>query len=665
MKQRKRTKKKASQKDVANTSLQAGREAFERHVWQQAYELFTAADETQDLSPDDLADLGEAAWWTGRTDNCIEARERAYAGYLQAGNNRAAALAAIKLFMDHSAKLASSVAMGWLSRAERLLQEEPDSLEHGHLAWIHTNVAVGSGLLDAALEHATRTLEIGNRFGDRDLQAFGLFDQGNVLIAKGQVTQGMALLEEAIVGVVSGELGPFATGVIYCSMITTCGRLADYGRAAQWTEAAQRWCDRKSMTGFPGLCRVHRAEIMRLRGAWVKAEEEARLARDELQGSNLAATGQALYEIGEIRLRLGDLAAAEDAFRQAHELGYEPQPGLALLRLAEGKADAAATMIKRALADESLDPLARAKLLPSEVEIAIAAGDLDTARPAAEELQATAETYGTPALHAVAHCARGAVLLADGDAAAACERLRRGWRLWQEVDAPYEAARARLLLADAFRAEGDKDAALLELRAAQSVFERLGAVLDSRRTAELLGTDGRKTPASTRRTTKTFMFTDIVKSTDLTEAMGDEAWEDVLRWHDETIRSCLAKHAGEEVKQRGGGDGFFVAFDAPTGAIECAVAIQRSLADHRREQGFAPQVRIGLHTAAATSKGRDYTGRGVNQAARIEALAAGGEILVSQETLTAEPTRFALAEARSVSLKGISKPVQVVAIEWR
>ena len=666
MKQRARTNNKATQHQVADNALQQGREAFERHAWREAFDLLSAADASGTLSPEDLEHLGDAAWWTGHSDEYIDARERAFAGYLKQQEPRRASFVAFRLSNDHQVRGAQSVAFGWLGQAARLLENEPECPEHGYLAYAQSFVAQLRGDLDGALEHAKRTFEIGSRVGDRDLQALGLEKQGAALVAKGQVTEGLALLDEAMAAAVSGELGSWATGLAYCQLIGTCSGLADYQRASEWTEALRRWCDRQSIVGFPGICRVHRAEIMRLRGAWAEAEQDARFACDELQRLGSTSAAAAFRELGEIRLRVGDLEAAEEAFRQAHELGLEPQPGLSLLRLAESKVDAAATMIKRALADES-DRLARARRLPAQVEIAIAAGDLETARPATEELEAIAETYGTLALKASAACGRGALHLAEGDGAASCASLRRGWRLWQEVDAPYEVARARVLLAAAYRAEGDEEASVLELQSALSTFERLGAVPDARRTAELLGTDGqpggREPAASGRRATKTFMFTDIVKSTDLTEAMGDEAWEDVLRWHDETLRSCLAKHAGEEVKH--GGDGFFVAFDAPAGAIECAVAIQRTLADHRREQGFAPQVRIGLHTAAATLRGRDYTGKGVNQAARIGALADGGEILASQETLTAEPTRFALAEARSVSLKGISKPVHVASVQWR
>ena len=655
-------------KDAATTddSLQEARDAFAGHAWREAFDLLTTADASGSLAPEDLERLAEAAWWAGRMDDCIQARERAYAAYIEVGNGRRAARVALNLARDYRSKLAPSVAMGWLNRAQRLLAEESECPEHGYLSWIHTNVAVGTGDLDGAFEHATRTLEIGSRFGDRDLQAMGLFDQGNVLVAKGEVTGGMALLDEAMVAAVSGELGPLVTGTIYCAMITTCERLADYRRALEWTDAAQRWCGRQSIAGFPGVCRVHRAHIMCLRGAWAEAEEDARRACDELEHFTPSVAAGAFYEVGEIRLRMGDLSEADDAFRKAHELGREPQPGLALIRLAEGKVDAAATMINRALADESWDRLARARLLPAQVEIAVAANDLETARSAVDEMEAIADAYGSVALQAGAACARGALHLAQGDDKAACESLRRGWRLWQEVDAPYEVARARMLLADANRAEGDSEAATLELRAARSTFERLGAVLDSRRAAELLGPDagsvGRPVAAS-RRVTKTFMFTDIVRSTNLVEAIGDEAWEDLLRWHDQTLRSLFGEHEGEEVKHAG--DGFFVAFPDAARAVECAAAIQRTLADHRREHGFAVQVRIGLHSAEATRRGRDYGGKGVHKAARIASLAEGGEILASQEIIEAGPISFVVSETREVSLKGISTPVQVATVEWR
>lgn len=648
--------------EQAEQPIQRGREAIERHAWREAYDLLSPAAAADTLPPEDLENYAEAAWWIGRLDECIEARERVYAAEMAKGNRRAAALAAVMLENDH--RLAPAVAAGWLGRAERLLQEEPECAELGWLLRAHTNHALHRGDLDVALEHAGRMLEVGDRLGDRDLQALAIHERGRALVAKGEVETGMALLDEAAVAAVSGELEPLPTAIIYCNVIAACRDLADYRRAGDWTEAAKRWCERQAISGFPGICSVFRAEIMRLRGAWDDAEKEARRAYEELKDFAPDIAAAAFNELGEIRLRMGDLPAAEEAFCQAHEMGFDPQPGHARLRLAEGKVDAAASMIKRALADQSWNRLARARLLPAQVEIAVAARDSnEEAQQAADELEAIAEEYDSPAIHASADCARGALSLERGDAAAAQVALRRGWRLWQELNVPYESATARVWLARAYRAGGDEDAAALELRAAKSAFQRLGAALDADRVEELLsaGAAGGQ-PVVVRRAAKTFMFTDICKSTNLVEAMGDEAWEHLLHWHDQTLRTIFTEHGGEEIKHAG--DGFFVAFPKAAEAIGCAVAIQRRLADHRRSQGFAPDVRIGLHSTEATARGRDYGGKGVHVAARIGAAAEAGEILASHETM-AEPLSFSASEPRPVRLKGISEPVQVVSIEWR
>jgi class 3 adenylate cyclase len=245
--------------------------------------------------------------------------------------------------------------------------------------------------------------------------------------------------------------------------------------------------------------------------------------------------------------------------------------------------------------------------------------------------------------------------------------LRRALSLWREVSVPYEAARARRSLAEAYRVEGDEDSALLELRAARGTFEELGAVPDERQAAELLQewSGGERSPAATQHAVsaaKTFMFTDIVKSTQLVEAVGDDAWGDLLRWHDGTLRSLFARHSGQEVNHAG--DGFFVAFDHPDHALACAVEIQRTLRQHRRSSGFAPQVRIGVHAAQATRGGGGYRGRGVHEAARIGSLAGGGEILVSSATLAEARSRFQTSEAQTVELRGVSEPVEVTAVDW-
>lgn len=635
-------------------SLTQGRLASEAHAWSEAFDLLGGADADTKLSPEDLERLAEAAWWMGRVDDSIGARERAHAGYLLRGERARAARVAIDIAWDHFVRLAPAVGQGWVSRAERLLHDVPESAAHGHLTRVKAVIAFENhGAFDEALSLSERVFDLGCRFGDRDLQALGLHDQGRVLVAMGRVEEGMALMDEAMAAAVGGELGPIATGKIYCNMISICEKLADYRRAGEWTQAAGRWCEREgNASGFPGLCRVHRAEIMRLRGDWVGAEREALRASNELQHF-LNYTGEAFYEIGEIRLRVGDLPGADQAFRQASELGRDPQPGLALLRLAEGKVEAACSLIEKAVAEETRGPLDRARLLPAQVEINLAAGNPAVAGPAADELESTANEYRTEALQARAAQARGLVLLAEGRTMEALKSLRRAWRLWRDIDLPYEAAGARLAVGLAYRADGSNEAADLEIAAAQAVFEHLGAVPDAAKAAKLL-----RSATPTERESKTLMFTDVVRSTDLIGVIGDEAWEHLVRWHDETLRGLFATSGGRVINHAG--DGFFVGFEDAGSAITCAVAIQRTLAEHRRTHGFALDVRIGLHTAWV---GTTYKGRAVHQAARIAAAAQGGEILAGRETV--EAAGHPATKAQTVSLKGIAEPVEVVSVEWR
>jgi class 3 adenylate cyclase/Flp pilus assembly protein TadD len=649
---------------LEESPLSAGRGAVARHEWHAGFDHLTQADEQEPLAAEDLKYLAEAAWWTGRLDAAIAARERAYALYLDLDQPRPAARLALDIAADYFNKLAHSIGAGWFNRAERLLKDQGDCPEQGHLAVMHGLSALRINDTEAALAAAGRTIEIGMRFGDRDLQAFGLLIEGSARVSSGDVKKGLSLLDEATVAAVSGEIGPLASGIIYCIAITTTAELADYERAGEWTEASQKWCERQSIAGFPGVCRVHRAEIMRLRGSWTEAESEARRALAELKNFNLEYAGEGFYEIGEIRLRMGDLEEARSAFRQAHELGRDPQPGLALLYLAEGKTKAALSSIEVALDDETLEPLRRCRLLCPYVSIAVAAGDLDAARRAAEEARGVADEFESDVLSAAALCALGELQIAEGDARGAVQTLRKAGRIWHSSDLPYEGARSKMLLGVALRMLGDEDGAQLELQAARSTFDKLGAVLELRRCLELIGEeiaeDLPKAAGPSNRVIKTFMFTDIVESTNLVEVIGDEAWEQILSWHDQTMRSLLAEHHGQEVKHVG--DGFFVAFDHASEAVECAVAIQRRLAEHRSNHGFAPQVRIGLHTSEATRKGRDYGGKGVHAAARIGALATGGEIVVSKHVLDAAPSRFPASELRSVRLKGVADPVDVATI---
>ncbi|TME79992.1 MAG: hypothetical protein E6I45_11890, partial [Chloroflexi bacterium] len=413
-----------------------------------------------------------------------------------------------------------------------------------------------------------------------------------------------------------------------------------------------------------------------LRGQWPEAEVEARQACEELQRFGLNdGLGFGHYEIGEIRLRMGDLQGAADEFERAYELGSTAQPGLALLQLARGEVDNASRSIERALAstrsgDGPADQATRGRLLPASVDIAIARGDLEAARKAVEDLESVAAAYRQPLFEAGALTAKGELLLGEDRPAEASPVLGRSWRMWQESDLPYESARARLRYAEALAAEGDQATAARDLRGARAVFERLGATLDLQRVDALLGEGAPSSSAAgaasrqAQTATKTFMFTDIVTSTDLVGVIGDPAWAELLAWHNRELRSAFASHRGEEVNSTG--DGFFVAFDRASDAIECAVDIQRRLARHRREHGFAPGVRIGLHTAGATRQGRDYGGHGVHVAARIGAAAVGEEILASSAVLDqAGQTRFRLSESRALTLKGVREPVEVRTVDWR
>ena len=640
---------------VLDDSLEAGREAARKHAWRDAYELLQKADADRLLGAEDLERLAEAAWWTGHLEQAIDLRERAYAAYTEAGEPRRAALLALALSGDHANKAAFSVASGWLSRADRLLADEPEGVEHGHLALTHGIAASYMGQLDQALGHLGRAQELGARFGERNLEAMAQVFRGTTLVMAGQVSEGLALLDEATAAAVSGELEPLTTGMVYCVTIHSCQTLGDCGRAAEWTTAANRWCDRLDVSGFPGACRVHRAEIMRLQGDWDRAEEQAVQACDELHGYQQLVTASGFYEIGEIRRRRGDFAAAEEAYRKSSELGHSAQPGLALLRLAEGKVEAATSAMKRELANEELDPLSRARRLPAQVEIALATGELGRARSAAAELEAIADQYRvddqrTPSMEGALQLALAQIRLAERDFEGAAAAARAARKTWDKIGAPYEAAQARMLLGLAYRGEGDEDGGREEIAAAKATFERLGAALDTQRAAELLGEGG---------TARTFVFTDIVDSTKLLEALGEEKWQKLLKWHDRLLRERIEEAGGEVIKQTG--DGYFAAFGSPAAALDAAIAIQRAL----DEEPIAPDVRIGVHSGRAFhTEDDDYTGQGVHMAARIGALAGGGEILVSTASLDGA-RRFRFSEPRSESLKGFSEPVELVAVQWR
>ena len=641
------------------SDLESGRSALAERAWDEAFALLWSAAKEQELGPEDLERLGDAAWCSGRYAECIDARERAYAAYLEEGNRAAAAAVASVLAADYFAKADIAVATGWGAQADRLLEELPEGPVHGTRAYSRAFLALTFfGDLELAVSEGARAAEIGKRFGDRSVEMLGRSAEGMALAKKGSLAEGTAKMDEAMTAAVAGELRPRAAQLVFCHTIFTCQRLLDFRRAREWTEATGRSSARLGGVPASGDCRVHRADVLRIGGAWADAESEARRGCDECEGWNPGHAGGGEYLVGEVRLLRGDLAGAEKAFERAHEMGYSASAGLAMVRLAQGNVDAAMALITEALADPMFAPqwdtVQRLWLLPRQAEIALAAGDVDVAAAATEELESAALTYGTSGVKASAATARGSLHLHEDALGDATRTLREACRLWNVAEAPYECARTRVLLAECFHRIGSEESRHLELRAALSTFERLGALPDAAHVRELLGE--REQPLTLE---KTFMFTDIVRSTDLAEAMGDEAWESIMRWHDDALRSVIADHRGEEIKHTG--DGFFVSFDEPRDALSCAIGIQTSLAQHRRQHAFAPEVRIGLHSGKASRRGSDYTGGAVNTAARLGALAEGGEILVSAAT---SHFNFTVSEPRSVKLKGVKSPLDVVSVSW-
>jgi class 3 adenylate cyclase len=635
-------------------ALDEARSAAGRQAWRAAYGAYTNVADAE-LTPTDLENYGEAAWWSGKLDEAIALRERAYAGYTAAGDGLGAARMALTLSWDNEARGSFAVAGGWLANAERLLEDLPEAPEHGRVLLVRAMTAMfAEGDYDRAVSLFDQAWELAKRVGDRDVQMLALSGKGRAFIKEGRIDDGLALLDEATASAMCGDLRAHSAGLVYCITISSCQDLGDVRRAAEWTETANRFCDKLDVSGFPGACRIHRAEVLRLRGDWSAAEAQATAACEELHDFDRSITAFGHYEIGEIRRRRGDFAGAEEAYGVSNELGRDPQPGLSLLRLAEGKVDAAVAGISRKLQD-SQEPLFRLRHLPAQVEIAIAAGDTKTARAAAEEAEQIVDTYKignrrASAFDATVHFSRGQIELVEKDWPSAIASLQRARDGWQGVGAPYETARARMLLGRAYTLSGDVHAGTAELEGALATFERLGARPEAARTQELLG------KVETRRT---FLFTDIVDSTRLLETLGDEKWKRLLARHDELARGAFAEAGGEIVKQTG--DGFFVAFENPKAAIDAAVAIQRALA----AEIVAPDVRIGAHVGGAFRTEGDYGGQGVHVASRVGAAAHAGEILVSAETLEGIASPYRVSEPRTESLKGIEQPVEVVSVLWR
>ncbi len=467
--------------------LDGARAAAEQRSWADAYERFHALDTSQ-LTPRDWESFADAAWWKGHQDESIAARQRAYTGYVDSGDERRAGWMAARLCIEHFLRDEPAAGAGWFARSKRHAAGLPDCVELGFIAVIEATVARFSGDLASAAPLAQRATEIAQRFGDRDLLAMAIHTQGLILIAEGRVTEGVRLLDEAMTSVVAGEVSDYYAGAVYCNVIGACLEIADVRRATEWGEAARTWSESIPPESlYPGLCRINRAQIASLRGDWALAEAEAVRAAEELMSSSPPLAAEALYETGDVRRRRGDLVGAETAFERAHGLGFEPQPGLGLLRLAQGKVDVALTALRTAVAGPSGNRLRRARLQWALAEAALAAGDLDAAKSSADELESIARDSEARVLEASATTVRGSVQLAEGDVPGSVASLRHACALWQELRLPYEAAYARVQFGLALRGASDDDGARLELQAALASFERLGATRDAAMVSDLLG----------------------------------------------------------------------------------------------------------------------------------------------------------------------------------
>jgi tetratricopeptide (TPR) repeat protein len=463
-------------------SLERAREAAASGDWDEAYGLLTRLDSDGLIGSADLPLLAEVAYAAGQLDLTIEVLERTHALCAKAGDNVAAAGAAVRLAMHLLLDTALMAPVrGWLARAERLLEGEKETSAHAWLAVVRTYERMLIGDIGGAREWAERAIEVGSGH-DPAACAVARVAAARLRILDGDVAEGLALLDEAGVAAVSGDLDPLSTGLVYCELVCALQGLAQYDVAEEWTEAMERWCQTNAIGSLHGRCRVHRAEILRLRGACDEAEREALAACEELSPYLRREMGWPLTELGRIRLRTGDIDGAEEALLAAHRVGWEAQPGLALVRLARGEVDAAATAIRDALEHPSRIPskelppdsdLQRAPLFDAQVEIEIAAGDLARAQTAADELERVAARFQSKALLAGATLARGRVRLAEGNTAEAERCCSDAARMWHDIGAPYEAALARMVLAETLRAGGREDHAVLELQAARAILDRI------------------------------------------------------------------------------------------------------------------------------------------------------------------------------------------------
>lgn len=479
----------AQRPSAATDAVTRGREAYEQLSWRDAYECLSAADKRESLDADDLDRLASAAYLIGHVETANDAWERTHHAFLDRGDTASAVRCAFWLGLTLVLRGQHARGGGWLGRAQHILEAAAlDCVEQGYVRVPMALQALGAGEVDEAYRSFVEITDLADRFGDPDLKALGRLGQGQSLVARGDAARGVAMLDEAMVAVTTGEVSAVAAGIIYCATVLVCRDIFDVRRAQEWTAVLSRWCAaQQDLQPYRGQCLVHRSEIMQLRGEWADAMDEVRRACEHLSDPpGDPVMGMAMYQQGELLRLRGDFTRAEQCYRDASNWGHPAQPGLALLRLAQGRIDDAAAAIHRTIT-EAEGVVERSRVLPAHVEIMLAAGDVEGARSAVHELVEIAATFDTPYLRAVVGYARGCLLLADGDAGEANVALRRAWGAWHEIEAVYEAARVRLQMARAGSELGDYDTAQMELDAARRVFEQLDATPALEQVRELSG----------------------------------------------------------------------------------------------------------------------------------------------------------------------------------
>ncbi len=471
---------------ITGEALDQGRESFRRQHWTDAYAELSAADSQTALEPEDLERVAMAAYLIGKDADSTDLWARAHREFLAREDPARAARSALWLAFGMPARGNMAPAGGWLARAGRVLEGAGDCAEQGLLLALNAIPTMFGGNPAGALEMFGRAAQIGDRFRDANVATLARMGEGDCRIRLGEPAAGMKLLDEVMVAVTAGEVSPLLTGLVYCAVISACHGTFDLRRAQEWTAALTRWCDSQAgLVAYRGVCLVHRAEILQLKGAWPSAADEARQACERLsQPPAHASVGLAFYVRGDLHRLRGEFAEAEEAYRRASQLGRKPDPGLAELRLAQGQVDVAAAAIRR-VAEESRDQRIRSRILPAYVHIMLAAGDVAAARTGAEELSEIAAALDSPFLRAVSAQARGAVLMAEGDARASLAALREALTGWRDLEVPYEAARVHVLVGLACRQLGDEETAKMELDAARHIFKDLSAAPDVERVEQL------------------------------------------------------------------------------------------------------------------------------------------------------------------------------------